>query len=84
MPGGRGPPLLRVLLAAGQGQGLGVAGDHGEKGVLVAGMEADPQAEAVGQRDLLLDRLAGMNRGRALVGSAGADPTRTRGPELRR
>ena len=30
-------------------------------------MEAEPEAEAVGQRDLFLDRLAGIDRGRALV-----------------
>jgi hypothetical protein len=37
----------------------GIALDHGEEGVLVAIVEADPEAEAVGERDLLLDRLAG-------------------------
>jgi hypothetical protein len=34
-------------------------GDDGEVLVLVEGVEGDPQAEALGERDLLLDRLAG-------------------------
>src|SRR3546814_18359610 len=45
----------------------GVAVDHREVGVLVAVVEAEPEAEAVGQADLLLHRLGGMDRGRALV-----------------
>ncbi len=44
-----------------------IAAHHGEVVVLRAGMKAQPQAEAVGQGDLLLDRLAGIDRGRALV-----------------
>ncbi len=34
---------------------LGVAFDHGEERVLVGIVEAEPQAEAIRQRDLLLD-----------------------------
>ena len=45
----------------------GVALDHGEEGVLVGIVEAEPQAEAVGQRDFLLDRLGRIDGGRALV-----------------
>ena len=37
---------------------LGVAMDHGEVIVLTAMMEAEPQAELVGQRHFLLDRFA--------------------------
>ena len=44
-----------------------VALDHREVVVLRAGVEAEPEAEAVGQRDLLLDRLARVDRGLALV-----------------
>ncbi len=46
---------------------LGVAAHHGEIVVLAAIVEAEPQAEAVGQRHLLLDRFARIDRGRALV-----------------
>ena len=46
---------------------LGVAVHHREVVVLAAVVEAEPQAEAVGQRHLLLDRLAGIDGGRALV-----------------
>ena len=45
----------------------GVAVDHGEEGRLVAVVEAEPEAEAVGERDLLLGRLGRVDRGRALV-----------------
>src|SRR5579872_1575242 len=37
---------------------LGVAMDHGEVIVLAAMMEAEPKAEPVGERHLLLDRFA--------------------------
>src|SRR6185295_15718136 len=40
---------------------LAVAVDHAEVGRLVAIVKAQPQAEAVGQRDLLFDRLAGVD-----------------------
>ena len=46
---------------------LGIAAHHVEIIVLAAIVEADPQPEAVRQRQLLLDRLAGIDRGRALV-----------------
>src|SRR5579883_2325550 len=45
----------------------GIAAHHRVIGLLIAGMEAEPEAEAVGERDLLLDRLAGVDRGRALI-----------------
>src|SRR3546814_11686967 len=57
----------------------GVAVDHREVGVLVAVVEAEPEAEAVGQADLLLHRLGGMDRGRALV----LDPVARRSEERR-
>ena len=44
-----------------------IAIDHRQILVLAAFVEAEPEAEAVGQRDLLLDGLAGIDRGRALV-----------------
>ena len=44
-----------------------VAAHHLEIFVLAAFVEAEPQAEAVRQRDLLLDRLVRVDRGRALV-----------------
>ena len=44
-----------------------IALDHGQVFVLAAAVEAEPQAEAVRQRDLLLDRLAGIDRGGAFV-----------------
>ena len=44
-----------------------IALDHREVFVLAAAVEAEPEAEAVGQRDLFLDRFAGIDRGRALV-----------------
>src|SRR3546814_8108004 len=46
---------------------LGVALDHREEGVLVAAVEAEPEAEAVGQGYLLLDGLGGIDGRRALV-----------------
>ena len=46
---------------------LGIAAHHVEIVVLAAIVEADPQPEAVRQRDLLLDRLGGVDGGRALV-----------------
>ena len=51
----------------GEPEGSAVAADHREVVVLVAGVEAEPEAEAVGQRDLLLDRLGRVDGGRALV-----------------
>ncbi len=45
----------------------GIAAHHLEIIVLAAIVEADPQPEAVRQRELLLDRLAGIDGGRALV-----------------
>ena len=45
----------------------GIAFDHGEERVLVAIVKADPQAEPVRQRDLLLGRLGRVDGGRALV-----------------
>ena len=45
----------------------GIAVDHLEILVLAAFVEAEPEAEAIGQRDLFLDRLARIDRGRALV-----------------
>src|SRR5689334_22558228 len=66
----RGRPFERVMA---QRLGVGrnaemrhVALDHGEELVLAAAVEAEPQAEAVGQRDLLLDGLARIDCGRAL------------------
>src|SRR5262249_33733550 len=44
-----------------------VAGTHRQVFVLAATMEAEPKPEAIGQRDLLLHRLAGVDRRRALV-----------------
>src|SRR5947208_3212397 len=44
-----------------------VALHHGEVFVLAAAMEAKPEAEAIRQRDLFLDRLAGIDRGCALI-----------------
>ena len=46
---------------------FGVAMDHGEVIVLAAMVEAEPEAEAVGQRHFLLDRFAWIDGGRALV-----------------
>src|SRR3954468_19585784 len=46
---------------------LAIAFHHGEVFILAAAMKAEPQAEAVGQRDFFLDRLAGIDRGGALV-----------------
>ena len=46
---------------------LGVAHDHGEIIVLAAMVEAEPEAEPVGERHLLLDRLARIDGARALV-----------------
>src|SRR3984885_13527486 len=46
---------------------LGVAMDHGEVIVLAAMMEAEPEAEPVGERHFLLDRFARIDGGRALV-----------------
>ena len=46
---------------------LRVALDHREIVVLAAMVEAEPQAEAVGQRHFLLDRLARIDGARALV-----------------
>jgi len=69
----RDTPTLAVCLGAQllgrhvEAIALGIALDHGVVGLLVAGVEAQPQAEAVGQRDLLLDRLARVDGGRALV-----------------
>ena len=45
----------------------GIALDHGEEGVLVAIVEAEPEAETVGERDLLLHHLGRIDRGRTLV-----------------
>ena len=45
----------------------GIAIDHGEERVLVAVVEAEPEAEPVGQRHLLLGRLGRVDRGGALV-----------------
>src|SRR5579883_3584923 len=45
----------------------GIAGDDLVERLLVAIVEAEPEPEAVGQRDFLLDRLARMDRRRALV-----------------
>ena len=45
----------------------GVAEDHVEIFVLAAAMEAEPQAEAVRQRDLLFDCFPRIDRCRALV-----------------
>ena len=61
---GLGAELLRRMV---EPVALGIAVDHREVGLLVAGVEAEPQAEPVGERDLLLDRLARIDRGRALV-----------------
>ena len=44
-----------------------IAAHHLQIFVLAAFVEAEPQAEAVGQRHLLLDRLVRVDRGRALV-----------------
>src|SRR6516165_1009519 len=44
-----------------------IAFDHGEIFVLAAAVKAEPQPKAVGQRHFLLDRLAGIDPGRALV-----------------
>ena len=44
-----------------------VAVDHVQEFILAAAVEAEPQAEAVGQRHLLLDGFARIDRGRALV-----------------
>ena len=44
-----------------------VAADHGEILILAAVVEAEPEPEPVRQRDLLLDRLRRVDRGRALV-----------------
>ncbi len=46
---------------------LHIALDHLEIGLLIAGVEAEPEAEAVGQRYRFLDRLAGVNGGRAFI-----------------
>ena len=45
----------------------GVALDDREIGRLVAIVEAEPEAEPVGERDFLLDRLGRVDRGRTLV-----------------
>src|SRR5690606_27008228 len=47
--------------------GVAVATDHGEEIFLAAGMEAEPETEPVGERDLLLDGLARVDAGLALV-----------------
>ena len=44
-----------------------VAVDHGEIVVLAAMVEAEPEAEAVGERHFFLDRLARIDRASALV-----------------
>src|SRR4051812_41045286 len=44
-----------------------IAPHHGEIFVLAAAVEAEPETEAIRQRDLLLDGFAGIDRGRALV-----------------
>src|ERR1700757_4614878 len=44
-----------------------IASHHGEILVLAAAVEAEPKTKTVGQRDLLLDRFARVDRGRALV-----------------
>ena len=44
-----------------------IAPHHREIFVLAAAVEAEPQTEAVRQRNLLLDRFAGIDRGRAFV-----------------
>src|SRR5665213_1744431 len=62
--GGFGLELLRRHLEA---EALGIGPHHRLIGFLVAGVKAEPQAESVGERDLLLDRFAGHDRGRALV-----------------
>src|SRR5437660_12693148 len=59
-----GPQLVGVHLKA---EALGIAEHHRKIIVLAAAMEAEPEAETVGQRHLLLDRLARIDRGRALV-----------------
>src|SRR6476660_9000760 len=46
---------------------VGVAADHGEVFVLAAAVEAEPEAEAIRQRNLLLHSLAGIDRRGALV-----------------
>ena len=45
----------------------GIAVHHAEEHLLVAIVEADPEAEPVRERDLLLDRLGRVDRRRALV-----------------
>src|SRR6204780_104768 len=55
--------VVRILEA----EALGIAAHDRVIGLLVAGVEAQPQAETVGERDLLLDRLAGVDRRGALI-----------------
>src|SRR5260221_13437654 len=51
----------------GQIQGARIAIDDGKEGVLIAVMEADPQPEPIGERDLFLNRLGWIDRRRSLV-----------------
>src|SRR5271168_4174553 len=64
-------PFVRLLveLCGRQRQAVarGVAFDHREVGILVAVVKAEPEAEAIGERDLFLDGLVRVNRGRTLV-----------------
>ena len=46
---------------------VGIAEDHGEIVVLAAMVKAEPEPETVGKRNLLLDRVAGVDGGRAFV-----------------
>src|SRR5258708_29960593 len=60
-------PRMQLLARQGEVEMIGIEVDHAEEGVLVAGMEAQPQAEAVAERDFLVDRVAGIDRRRALI-----------------
>src|SRR5450631_1924202 len=67
----RGRPLQRLALKLVVGEldaeMAAIALHHRQIFVLAAAVKAEPQSEAVRQRYLLLDRLAGIDRGGALV-----------------
>ena len=58
---------LQLVLRIIEAEMLCIALDHREIGLLVASMKAEPETEAIGERDLFLDRLARIDRAGALV-----------------
>ena len=51
---------LELLVRIVEAEALGIAAHDRMIGFLVAGVKAEPQAEAVGERDFFLDRLGGL------------------------